>query len=96
MTDNYTILQRNTLDGLSETAGALYLKLIDVFEAHRGRANERKAFLAACRYEDQCGGVLDYILRNSPAHDLDARTLTYLAQFFSERWRHSSVGSAQC
>lgn len=91
MTDNYTTLQRNTLDGLSETAGCLYLKLVDAFEGHRSRANERRAFLTACRYEDGCGEVIDYILRNNPVHDLDARTLTSLSQFCAERWRHNFI-----
>jgi hypothetical protein len=86
---NYSILQQNTLAGLSETAGLLYLKLLDVFEAHRSRENECRCLLAACRYDDQAGNVLDFIMRNSPAHNLDAGTLSKLSAFFADRWRHN-------
>lgn len=86
---NYTILAQNTLDGLSETAGILYLKLLDVFEGHRSKDGERKAFLTACRYEDKCGEVIDYILRNSSAHSIDSRTMADLSRFFAERWRNN-------
>ncbi|MES2783401.1 MAG: hypothetical protein V4657_11435 [Pseudomonadota bacterium] len=80
---NHSTLERNTLDGFSEAAGILYLKLIDVYQGH-----ERKAFMAACRFEERCAGVLDYILRNGPMA-LDAKTKAELSAFFSERWRHN-------
>lgn len=86
---NYSILQRNTLDGFSETAQVLYLKLTDVFQG-----NERKAFAVASFYENRCGNVLDYIMRNSPAHQLDARTISQLSAFFAERWRHNFMERA--
>lgn len=86
---NYTTLQRNTLDGFSESAGCLYFKLLDVFEGHTGGDGERKAFLAADRYERDCAGTLDYILRNGPFPNLDDRTRTELSRFFAERWRHN-------
>jgi len=80
---NYSTLQHNTLDGLSEMAGMLYLKLTDVLR------NERKAFIAACRFEDNCAATIDHILRNSPVHDLDEKTMSELSRFFSERWRNN-------
>ena len=86
---NYTHLQRNTLDGLSETGGIFYLKLLDVFEAHTSRANERRAFLAAAKYDEGSGGVLDYIIENSPAHSLTRDVKLSLKRFLSERYRHN-------
>jgi len=86
---NYSPLQQNSLAALSQTAGHLYLKLVDAFEAHRSPDNERRAFLAACDYDEKVGGVVDYIIRNSPAHDLDASTMSQLSAFFADRWRHN-------
>lgn len=80
---NYSTLQRNTLDGLSEMAGMLYLKLTDVYR------NEHKAFIAACRFEDNCAATIDYILRSSPVHNLDEKTMSEISHFFSERWRNN-------
>ena len=80
---NYSILQQNTLDGFSESAGILYMKMLDVFQQ-----NEHKAFMAACRYEDKCAGVLDYILRNMP-NAPDDETRCILSQFFADRWRNN-------
>lgn len=84
---NYSVLQRNTLDGLSDMAGILYLKLCDAFEAHKGAANERKAFLAACRFENGCAETLDHILTRYPGFAHIA--LADLRRFFAERWRHN-------
>lgn len=86
---NYSILQKNTLDGFSESAGILYLKMLDVFQQ-----NERKSFLVACRYEDKCAGVLDYIMRNMP-NAPDAETRQSLSQFFAKRWRHNFMEAPQ-
>jgi dsDNA-binding SOS-regulon protein len=77
----------NTLNGLSETAGELYLKLLDVMQGHT-REGERKAFMSACRYDQKCGEVLDYILRNAP-NAPDERTRIELSRFFAERWRNN-------
>lgn len=85
---NYTHLQRNTLDGLSEMAGSMYLKLLDVFEGHARVDGERRAFLAANRFEAGCAEVLDYILRNMPL-GADDRTRAELSRFFAERYRHN-------
>lgn len=87
---NYSILMQNTLDGLSETAGCLYLKLLDVFQGHT-KEGERKAFLAACDYEEKFGATLDYILRNMPDAP-DDETRATLSQFFSERFRNNFMG----
>lgn len=81
--NNLPILYQNTMAGLSESAGILYLKLIDVFQS------EKKAFVAACRYENQRGEVLDYILHNMPQARPDQRTISDLSRFFAERWRHN-------
>lgn len=80
--DNHSILERNTLDGLSEPSGILYLKLLDVFQG-----NERRAFLVACRFEDRCAGLLDYIFQHLLPSNKNTRH--ELSQFFSERWRHN-------
>ena len=80
---NYSTIQKNTLDGLSESAGVLYLKLCDVF-----CGDERRAFLEACRYEDRVARVLGYILRRAPL-TIDDRTRTDLSTFFAERWRNN-------
>lgn len=84
---NYSILEENTLAGFSETAGCLYLKLLDVFQG-----DERRAFLTACRYEDEAGGVLDYIMLHGPVGptgQLDPITYRELSRFMAERWRHN-------
>lgn len=80
---NYSILERNTLDGLSEPAGMLYLKLLDVFQG-----NERRAFIGACRYEDCCASTTDYILRHMPDAP-DDETRRKLFEFLTERYRHN-------
>lgn len=92
---NYSILQQNTLAGLSEMAGHLYLKLIDQFEGHKSPDNERRAFLAACRFEEGCGETLDYTLRHAPLANMDDGTLSTLSAFFAERWRHNFMEHAQ-
>lgn len=70
------------------------LKLTEVFQAQRSAGDERRAFFAACDYEDKCRNVLNYILYNSPAHHLDERTISSLSKFFAERWRHNFMGGA--
>lgn len=92
---NLAPLQLNTLAGFSETAGALYLDLLDKFEGWADRTGERKAFWTACRYEQECGEALDYILRENPVHDLDARTMSDLSQFFAARWRNNFMTRAE-
>ena len=89
---NYSPLQRNTLDGLSETAGVLYMRLLDAFEAHKAAANERRAFLAACDYDERAGTTLDYILRYSPMN-VDDKTRSELSAFFATRWRNNFMGA---
>lgn len=89
---NYTPLQKNTLDGLSETAGILYMDLCDKLKAHESRENERVAFLAACGFDMGAGGVFDYIMRNYPGFsDVDDGTKTKLARFCADRYRHNFV-----
>lgn len=87
MGSNYAPIHRNTLDGLSETAGFLYMTLVDAFQGHT-RGGERRAFLAACDYDDKCGSALDHIMRRMPgAPSPEVRSL--LSKFFAERWRHN-------
>ncbi len=87
---NLPILAQNTLLGLSETAGILYLKLLDQFEGWSNPANERRAFLTACDYEDRCGSVLGHILTAYPGFShVAGKTRADLSRFFSERWRHN-------
>lgn len=89
MSDNYSILQRNTLDGLSEAAGILYLKLCDTLQGHASLDQDRKAFMCATRFDERCGTVLDHILRNGPIPKLTPKTKTELSKFFAERWCHN-------
>ena len=89
MPDNYTTLQRNTLDGLSEGAAALYLKLVDALQGHRPGQAERQAFLAACRYEDAAGRVLDRIILSGCDIDPQSHAHRELSAFFAERYRHN-------
>ena len=87
---NYSILQQNTLAGLSEAGGCLYLTLLDVFQGHT-KAGEHKALFAATRFDEQCGDVFDYILRNyfDELDELDEKTRQSISAFFAERYRHS-------
>ena len=80
---NHSILEQNMLYGFSETAGMLYLKLIDVFQGC-----EKKAFLAAYYYECKAGAALDHILTFMPKAP-DEKTKAELSKFFSERWRNN-------
>lgn len=88
---NYTPLQCNTLDGLSEMAGCLYLDLCDLYRAHESQANERRAFLEACRFEDQAARTIDYIMDNNPVWTLNAEVKSQLSQFFATRWLHNFI-----
>jgi hypothetical protein len=87
---NYSPLIQNTLDGLSETAGALYLSLLDVMQGHT-KEGERKAFWTACQYDDGVGGVIDYILNNMP-NAPDEATRASLSRFFAKRWQNNFMG----
>jgi len=78
---NYSNLQLNTLGGFSESAGLLYLELTDALRS------EVDAFRAACRYERECGAVLEHILVHGM--DVDPATKTELAKFMAARWRHN-------
>jgi dsDNA-binding SOS-regulon protein len=80
---NNSILEQNTLYGLSESAGVLYLKLLDQFQG-----DERRAFLVADRYDRAVGGTLDHILSHMPDAP-DAETRKKLSVYFSERWRNN-------
>ena len=91
---NYRTIERNTLDGLSEMAGILYLRLLDVFQGHTPEG-ERKAFLAACRYEAGCAGVLDYILENYDfAFEKNSKAKSDLKEFFAKRWQYNFMDGA--
>ena len=96
---NMTVLQQNTLAGLSETAGMLYLALVDKYQGHRAGPGERRAFMEAAKYDERTGNVIDYILTNCPLdhwadtpRPLPQRARTELSSFFAERWRHNFIG----
>jgi hypothetical protein len=84
---NYSPLQHNTLAGMSETAGILYLKLCEKYQAHKSPAYERRAFFDACKFEEKCAGVFDHILHRYEgfAH-IPADVKTSLADFMAGRW----------
>jgi hypothetical protein len=76
MSDNMPILWRNTLAGMSEEAGALYL---------RGAArNEMQAFDMACRYERRIKPFLDK-LDDYPPFAEKAQTWREVRAFIAER-----------
>ena len=91
---NYSILQINTLDGLSAAAGLLYLKLLDVYEAHKSKDNERRASEAA-RYDERCGSTIDYILQYGPFENMNPKLKTDLLEFFAQRWRYNFMDKPQ-
>lgn len=80
MRTNYSILETNTLDGLSEGGGVVYMRLIDKYQG-----NERKAFALACVFDDSCGSVLEYILVNGPI-DCTPKVRSELLAFHAQRW----------
>lgn len=80
---NYSILQQNTLLGLGETAGVLYLRLCDQFR------DERRAFFEACRFDKRVAGPLDRIWRSPCFDDMPDHTRQELNVFMAERWRHN-------
>ncbi|MEO9521687.1 MAG: hypothetical protein ABJC88_16920 [Parasphingorhabdus sp.] len=84
---NYSTLTQNTLAGLGDMAGALYLDLLDIYQGHSNRSNEKKAFLAACDFDERGGGFLDYVLDNSPVHNLDRKAKVELSEFMAKRYR---------
>ena len=86
---NYSTLQQNTLLGFSETAGCLYLNLLDKYQGWNTNDGERMAFLEAHRYENSVGETLDYILDGAPMWSLDPSTKKSLSGFFADRWRHN-------
>ena len=86
---NYSILQHNTLYGLSETAGILYLRLCDQYR------DERRAFLEADRYDNRCGEVLHKVLYEYPGFaEIPQQVKTDLSRFMSERWRNNFIEGA--
>lgn len=91
---NYSTLQRNTLDGLSETAGFLYLKLVDTLQGHRPGPAERQAFLEACRYDEVVGRALDRIMLSGCDMDPQSGAYRELSAFFAERYRHNFMERA--
>ena len=87
MSDNYSTLERNTLHGLSEPAGHLYLKLLDKYQGSN-RSGEKRAFLEACRYDEQVGRVTAKMLQGAP-HFADAETRSEVGRYLAERWMHN-------
>lgn len=89
---NYSPLQLNTKAGLSEGGFHIYLKLCDAYQANGSDANERRAFMEACGYDRDCGELLEYVARNSPAHDLDEDTIASVGRFVADRWFYNFRG----
>lgn len=87
---NHSILVQNTLDGFSEASQHLYLTLLDAYQGHSNTTNELKALKATCRYEDNIGNTLSYILSNGPL-SLDSKTKKELLKYFSERWKNNFI-----
>ncbi|MEM8575907.1 MAG: hypothetical protein AAGF48_14935 [Pseudomonadota bacterium] len=83
---NLSILQQNTLAGLSDPAGHLYLMCCDKFCSHDGRTEETRAFKEACRFERSAAETFDYIVDNNPVHDVDEETKESLSRFLAARW----------
>lgn len=82
---NYSHLEENTLAGLSEAGGILYLKLVEKYNG-----NETKAFLAAHKYDNTCGEVLSHILKNGPTFEsYPEEVRKNLLTFLTERYRNN-------
>jgi hypothetical protein len=86
---NYSILQRNTLDGLSEIAGIHYLRMLDVYQG-----DERRAFFSADQLDRKIGRILDYIFRNMPTAP-DAKLRVEVSRLLEARWFHNFIPSTR-
>lgn len=85
--DNYSPLQRNTLAGLSDISGLLYLQLCDKYEAHKSQDRERRAFLDACECEEKMGEVISHIIYEYPGFETVSEEVKHdLCSFFMKRW----------
>lgn len=78
---NYSVLQHNTMHGFSETASVLYLDLVDKLQC------EKKAFFAACKYEEKLGILLEKLFTSY--FELDKEVLIQLSTFFAKRYMHN-------
>nr|WP_288248960.1 hypothetical protein [uncultured Sphingomonas sp.] len=92
---NYPVRVANGLAGLSDAAARLYLTLLDRWQGWNNAANETRAFLAACDYDDDVGAVLDHILRRAPlGFVMTDKVRRELLGFFAERYRHNFMVGA--
>lgn len=90
--DNYSILERNTLDGLGDGAGHLYLKLRAKYQG-----DDRRAFLEASRYDEEFGRILGLLfaktaeIRTSQGIIECANPVVEqdLEKFAADRWFHN-------
>lgn len=76
---NLTMLQRNTLHGMTEEAGALYMRGVE--------RDEAKAFRAACEWQDKLEPLLSSMVnaavRGQPL--ASGRTAREVLEFIRER-----------
>ena len=90
--DNYTTLQRNTLEGFSPVAGLVYMRLYDKYEGHKSKSNEAKALLQADFFEQFCGNTLHKILHEYPWDEINISTICDLEEFLALRYVHNFAG----
>ena len=93
---NLSVLAQNTLAGLSETAGLLYLNLLDTYQGWNSPTGERQAFFEADRYESLVAGKLDHILENYPGFEqMPPRIKADLKAFLTNRWKNNFTGKKE-
>jgi hypothetical protein len=89
---NLPVLTQNTLAGLSEGAGLLYLDLLDKYQGWNSVNGERKAFFKADRYERLCGGVADHIIDAYPGFNhVPSDVKTSVKSFIKDRWKNNFI-----
>jgi hypothetical protein len=87
---NLPVIAQNTLAGLSEGAGLLYLDLLDKYQGWNSVQGERKAFFEADRYERLCGDVTDHIIDAYPGFShVPSDVKTSVKSFLKDRWENN-------
>jgi len=91
MGSNYSPLMQNTLDGFSEGAGHLYLKLLEKYQG-----DERKAFFEADRYERSVGRMASALMAKALEIGTEQgivgtnpNAMSDLEKFLADRWRNN-------
>ena len=88
--NNLPILTQNTLLGLSEGGGLLYLDLLDKHQGWNNVQNEHKAFFEAHNYDSKVGCVFDHIIDNYDSFSNISKDIkTSMKSFMKDRWKNN-------